>query len=250
MSWVCPHCGTVATLQSSDYEHGKASEMIRTAPDNEGICFRWQAIRCPSKSCGKYVVDLWTEFGVAVKYPSNGQRTGEVQPDRTRPFGLGHVRIEPRVGAPLSPHVPKVVKDDYEEAYLIKDLSPKAAATLCRRALQGMIRDFWQVTRPTLAQELKAIEAQCDADLYAAMMGLKGIGNIGAHPERDINLVVDVEEGEVEALLELLRILDKDWYVAKANKAASLAKVVALGAAKAAAQNPSAVASPAPPALP
>ena len=77
---------------------------------------------------------------------------------------------------------------------------------------------------------------RCDPDLFDAMMGLKGIGNIGAHPEKDINLIDDVEEGEVETLLELLRILDKEWYVAKASRSSSLAAVKALAATKAAAK--------------
>jgi hypothetical protein len=164
--------------------------------------------------------------------------------------GIGHFRFEPRVGAPLSVHVPTVVKDDYEEAYLIKDLSPKAAATLCRRALQGMIRDFHGVKKPTLHAELEEIRQKCDAELFDAMMGLKGIGNIGAHPEKDISLIVDVEEGEVETLLELLRILDKEWYVARASRSGSLAAVKALAAAKAAIKSVSAVALPAPSSAP
>jgi hypothetical protein len=154
---------------------------------------------------------------------------------------MGHFRFEPRVGAPLSPHAAKGVVEDYNEACLIKDLSPKAAATLCRRALQGMIRDFWGVSKSTLAEELKAIKGSCDAALFDAMMSLKAVGNIGAHPERDIGVIVDVEEGEVGSLLQLLQILDKEWYVARAKRAASLATVTALGAKSAAVPTTSAV---------
>lgn len=235
MSWICPHCGTTATLQSSDVERGNASEMIKTAPDNEGICISWMAIRCPSKTCGKYVLDVWAHFGNANKYHS-GERNGAATPDRARPFGIGYVRFEPRVGIPLSIHVPPVVKNDYEEACQIKDLSPKAAATLCRRALQSMIRDFWGISKNTLADELKEIKDKCDADIYSAMMSLKGVGNIGAHPERDVNLIIDVEEGEVESLLKLLHILDREWYLARAKRAESLGEIIALGNAKAAAK--------------
>ncbi len=94
------------------------------------------------------------------------------------------------------------------------------------------------------------IKSLCDSELFEAMMGLKSIGNIGAHPEKDINLIIDVEEGEAAALIELLHILDKEWYVAKAARLARLAAVKALGAAKIAAKTPIAVASPAPPSVP
>lgn len=250
MSWICPHCGTTATLQKVDINRGRGSAMINTASDVEGISIEWHAIKCPSRACGKFVLDVLASWGQPKVYSGNGDRTGDVLPFENRPFGIGTVRFEPRVGAPLSNQVPKVVKDDYEEAYLIKDLSPKAAATLCRRALQGMIRDFHGITKPTLHEELAAIRASCDPDLFDAMMGLKGIGNIGAHPEKDINLIVDVEEGEVQTLLELLRILDKEWYLARASRSNSLATVKSLALIKAVAKVSTATALPAPPSGP
>ncbi|WP_162567878.1 DUF4145 domain-containing protein [Variovorax sp. SRS16] len=205
--------------------------MIDAAPDDQMICIGWQATRCPAKACGKFVLEVGATYGKASRNPHN-RRSGEVIQDSGRPVGIGNVRFEPRVGAPLSSHVPRAVVCDYQEAYLIKDLSPKAAATLCRRALQGMVRDRWGVSKGTLAAELEAIKDKCEEQLFGAIMGLKGVGNIGAHPERDINLIVDVEEGEVDSLLELLRILDSEWYVARAARNARLATVIALGASK------------------
>lgn len=250
MGWVCPHCGTTATLGNNDVDQGWASAMINTAPDNEGIAIGWKSVKCPNQKCGQYVLDITTCFGTAKKSPGSDYRNGDVKPDIAKPFGVGYVRVEPRVGLPLSAHVPPVVQQDYEEACLIKDLSPKASATLCRRALQGMIRDFWKVTKPTLHDELVAIKSQCEADLFDAMMSLKSIGNIGAHPEKDINLIVDVDEGEPDALLELLRILDKDWYVARADRLARLATVKQLGVAKAVARAANGAVLPAPPSSP
>lgn len=243
MSWECPHCGTTATLQSVDVKRGSSTAIIHTAKDDEGIYLSWFAIKCPSKTCGKFVLDLDAHFGRIGKY-SHGGRTDSVEADRTRPVGVGRFRFEPRVGTPLSAHAPKAVVEDYTEACLIKDLSPKAAATLCRRALQGMIRDFWGVSKRTLAEELASIEPQCDEALFKAMTGLRSIGNIGAHPERNIDLIIDVEEGEVEALLGLLHILDREWYVARAARADRLAAVVALGASKAALKTTPAASDP------
>lgn len=241
MSWVCPHCGTTATLQSVNLDSGSTGVTIDAAPDSEGIQLSWFAVRCPAKPCGKFVLDVEATYGTCEKNSYNN-RNGKVNGNASRPVGAGKFRFEPRVGAPLSIHAPKAVVDDYNEACLIKDLSPKAAATLCRRALQGMIRDFWGISKGTLASELQEIQPHCDAALYAAMSSLRSIGNIGAHPERDINLIIDVEEGEVESLLGLLHILDTDWYVARAAKAARLASVVALGASKAAQKAPAATA--------
>ncbi len=48
------------------------------------------------------------------------------------------------------------------------------------------------------------------------MMAVKSVGNIGAHLEQDVNLIVDVDPGEAETLLQLIHLLDIEWYVAKA----------------------------------
>ncbi len=150
------------------------------------------------------------------------------------PVGIGSFTFLPTTASPLSQYVPASVLEDYNEAYLISKLSPKASATLARRALQGMVRDYFQVFGlRTLHSELVAIEGRCDQDLYAAMMAVKSIGNIGAHPEQDISLIVEVEPGEPKILLDLIHLLDHEWYVARAERESRIAKVQALSASKA-----------------
>ncbi|WP_374675565.1 DUF4145 domain-containing protein [Ideonella sp.] len=153
-----------------------------------------------------------------------------------RPAGIGSFTFLPSTAAPLSKSVPEGVQEDYREAYLIRSLSPKASATLARRALQGMIRDFWGVSKSRLVDELREIEPKCDPDVYAAMMAVKSVGNIGAHPERDINVIVDIEPGEALQLLDLIHLLDQEWYVARAQKKERLGRMAALAEAKKAEQ--------------
>lgn len=98
-----------------------------------------------------------------------------------------------------------------------------------------MIRDFWGISKAKLHDELLAIKDRCDADLYGAMMAVKSVGNIGAHPERDISLIVDIEDGEAQQLLDVIHLLDQEWYVARAKRDERIAKMTALGANKAAA---------------
>ena len=229
-NWECPHCSQPVTMSDSDYKSSTQGIDITTSTDEEKIGLVWHAYKCPNPKCHQFTLDLQAGFG---RYVS-AQGYTRIRPSRDasgnllRPVGIGAFRFAPRVGKPLSDFVAAVAKADYEEACLIKDLSPKAAATLCRRALQGMIRDFWSVSKDHLWQELSEIKGKCDSDIYEAMTSLKAIGNIGAHPERDINLVVDVEEGEVDSLLSLIQMLDKEWYVSRANRAARLAEVVAI----------------------
>lgn len=185
-------------------------------------------IHCANSACEDF------EFVVSVdRGPLSSLRNGYrgVEPDdpKLAPVGIGTLTFHPATSSPLSASVPEGVQADYREAYLIRTLSPKASATLARRALQGMIRSFWGISKRTLHEELQAIENKCEAGLYDAMMALKSIGNIGAHPEKDISQIVEVEPGEPEELLTLLKILDDEWYVARDQRQRRIAGVIAIG---------------------
>jgi len=101
-----------------------------------------------------------------------------------------------------------------------------------------MIRDFWSVKAKTLHAEIESIESRIEPQLFTAIMALKSIGNIGAHPEHDASVIVDIVEGEADELLRLIRLLDDDWYVTRARRATTLAGIQALGNQKQAARKP------------
>ena len=104
---------------------------------------------------------------------------------------------------------PEAIRTDYLEACSILDKSPRAAATLARRCLQGMIRDFWGVHDRSLAKEMERIQDKIPADLHEALKNLRELGNIGAHMETDVNLIVDIDPGEAQKLIKLLEVLSK-----------------------------------------
>ncbi|QIL78580.1 DUF4145 domain-containing protein [Diaphorobacter sp. HDW4A] len=196
--------------------------------DGSVISLGYKLIECPNTSCKKQSFEVTATHGRRVETKLGGYTFVE-----KRPVGIGKFTFLPTSSQPLSIYVPKHVAEDYNEASLISSLSPKASATLARRALQGMVRDFFQVAgKRTLHQELEAVKNLCDADLYDAMMAVKSVGNIGAHPEQDVSLMVDVELGEAETLLNLIHLLDQEWYVARATKSERIAKMKALGVAK------------------
>src|SRR5699024_3084660 len=125
-------------------------------------------------------------------------------------FGVGYdvkdltVNVVPRSQSMQFPeYVPKSIRNDYEEAYLIVNLSPKASATLSRRCLQGMIRDYWQISdERSLYHEIDAIKDKVDPQVWSVLDSVRQIGNIGAHMEKDINLIVDIDAGEAERLIK------------------------------------------------
>jgi Domain of unknown function (DUF4145) len=94
---------------------------------------------------------------------------------------------------PQPSYIPEALRKDYEEACSIRDLSPKAAATLARRCLQGMIRDFFKIKGESLKQEIDALQARVPREVWDAIDAVRKIGNIGAHMEKNVDVIVDVE---------------------------------------------------------
>lgn len=111
-------------------------------------------------------------------------------------------------------YVPQSIRNDYEESCKIVNLSPKASATLSRRCLQGMIRDYWRINdENSLYHEIEAIKEKVDPQVWNVLNSVRQIGNIGAHMERDINLIVDIDPHEAERLIKLNEYLIEQWYI-------------------------------------
>jgi hypothetical protein len=143
---------------------------------------------------------------------------------------LGRWQLKPWGKARVFPdYVPEPSRADYTEACAIVELSPKAAATLARRAVQGIIRGFWGVVKPRLKDEIDEVEEKVghgvEPETFETLHAIRELGNIGAHPERDINLIVDVEPGEAELLLQAIETLIEDTYIARQKRAEHRAAV-------------------------
>ncbi len=108
---------------------------------------------------------------------------------------------------------------------MICEDSPKASATLSRRCLQGILRDFWQVTPDLLYREIDQIKDRVDVEVWEAIDSIRKVGNIGAHMEKDINVIVDVDPKEATILMGLIEMLIKEWYIAREERKARLSQV-------------------------
>ncbi len=124
--------------------------------------------------------------------------------------------------------IPKAIIEDYEEAYSILSLSPKASATLSRRCLQGMIRDFWKVNVKSgkLYDEINAIKDKITPAQWKAINSLRSLGNIGAHMEKDVNEIIEIDDGEAEKLIKLIELLMEKWYIARHDEEELLNEIV------------------------
>ena len=184
-SFTCPFCNHTFPLISETYTQYESSFITsnssnwETTPTNSILV---NFYKCPN--CNEIIIKI---------------------DGRSENLTNIHIPIYPSSLAKQFPdYIPKAIREDYEEAYSIVNLSPKASATLARRCLQGMIRDFHGIKKSRLIDEINALQMVVPAAQWKAIDSLRSIGNIGAHMEKDINTIVEVDPNEAEKLLKLI----------------------------------------------
>ena len=143
-TYTCPYCenkqsyslqeGNVRNTLAGFYSMG--SNYFNIKKEDRASFINIYHIKCCNKGCEKVTV-----VGFLGK-PENGELGKQID-------------ILPAFTCKSFPdYIPEQIRDDYKEAVSIIDISPKAAATLLRRCLQGMIRDFWGIKGKTLNAEI------------------------------------------------------------------------------------------------
>ena len=227
-SWTCPFCNRPVTITDEDISSGRTLLVNHNNVEGKRSVTN-TFIVCPNPDCKKFSLSASL---CTVKI--GGFQEGYKEARKLKTWQL----IPQSKAQSFPDYIPKAILDDYNEACLIKDLSPKASATLARRSLQGIIRDFWNTKGAKLKDEIEQIEDKVDPTTWQAIDAVRSVGNIGAHMEKDINLIVDVEPKEAELLIGLIEILLKDWYIAREQKKSHLTAVVELAKQKEAARKP------------
>ncbi|MEO9459297.1 MAG: DUF4145 domain-containing protein [Lentilitoribacter sp.] len=189
------------------------------------VGLRSNAIVCPNPDCEELTLSV--ELTKSVNAGSNDI-----------PHLLVHnsFQLLPQSNAKPQPeYIPQEIRENYTEACLILHQSPKASAAMSRRCLQGMVRDFWKLSKKEcgiLYNELQTIKDRVPADSWEAIDTIRKVGNIGAHMEKDVNYVVDVEPQEAAMLIELIENLFLDWYIDRHKREERNRRLIALGANK------------------
>lgn len=220
--WTCPYCNRATTITNANYSRG-TFKFFDENKEKSRLGVLVESITCPVPTC--------REYSIKASLHKVHATTDHLM------VKLMDWQLRPQSNAkPFPPYIPAPIREDYEEACSIKDLSPKAAATLSRRCLQGIIRDYWGISKARLIDEINELKGKVDQSTWDAIDAVRNIGNIGAHMERDINLVVDVEPEEAQLLIGLIEILLKDWYIARHERQQHLQGIVSLAKEKSAAK--------------
>jgi hypothetical protein len=230
INWICPFCQNAQTV--SPTKHHSSSYKLDVGENKHGpFGIKVVAIGCSNPKCKE--VELTVVTGKQNLRSSNFSLL----------FNISTHRLWPESSHKSQPDfIPAPIVQDYVEAGRIKDLSPKASATLSRRCIQGMIRDFCGISMGTLFAEIEELKSRVESntapngvtpETLEAIDHLRSIGNIGAHMEKDINIIVDVDPGEAQALIDLIELLFGEWYVARNSRQTKLARIKSIAEVKA-----------------
>ena len=205
----CPYCTVeISPTWSSGgiklkraYDDGRYDEepwrlgvIIETAWD-------WQAAECPS--CRGDIIFLNV---CAVDDPESPLAQYQAYPSFTRRKNI-------------SDKVPAALKEEYEEACQVLQISPKASAALSRRILQAMLEERGYEFND-LAQEIVAAMNETSPDkilpnsIRQKIDAVRNVGNFAAHPMADMTTfeVINVEPKEAEWCLEIIEELFDHYY--------------------------------------
>jgi hypothetical protein len=218
-SWTCPYCRQIATIKSdnvsSDTHYFDKSNKLGE------IGLHTFVTVCPNSKCCEFTIKA-----TLYKVEYNPGRTLVGKP-------ILSWNLKPQSSAkPFPSYIPASILQDYEEGCEICSLSPKASATLSRRCLQGIIRDYWGISKTRLIDEINELKGKIDSTTWQAIDAVRSIGNIGAHMEKDINLIVDVEPEEADLLLRLIEVLLDEWYIRCHEREEHMQKVISAARAK------------------
>lgn len=221
INFTCPYCSRHTTITNpNQFIEFVPFKLNQSKLGDVGVSIR--AITCPNKNCHKLFLKVFLTRMSHLR--------GEWQPTTT----IQEWQLLPESEAKVLPeYIPVAIQEDYYEACRICTLSPKASATLARRCLQGMIRDFWKINKNRLKDEVDALEDKLDPLVWEGIDAVRNVGNIGAHMEKDINLIVSVEPDEAKLLIGLIENLIDDWYVSRKNKQDQLEKIKLMAMEKA-----------------
>ena len=189
-------------------------EIVNLGKDIEGT---WgiEKYDCPNPNCRKLNFFL---INGEIEYHRGGYyyiSTDEIGSDII--YSRKLVRPKGTNRTPVPIEVPKEFSDDYTEACIVINDSPKASSALSRRCLQHLLREKANIKKGDLANEIQQVidNGNLPSHISECIDDIRNIGNYAAHPMKSQTTgeIVDVEPGEAEWNLDVLEMLFDFYFV-------------------------------------
>jgi hypothetical protein len=216
----CPHCAVEVNESwealynttrdfrgdpRSDLEDVIGSTNVQglDTPIKAQISFIW--MYCPNKACGHLIVK-----GLCTRRTYYGGIPQETRLAEWFVLPRGTTRY-------VDPIVPREYADDYHEAAAILNDSLKMSATLSRRILAELLKDFGGYNQHRLSSRIEAFtkDTSNPKGIRDNLDYLREIGDFGAHTQKDdvTGSIIEVELEEAEWCLEIIDSLFEYYIV-------------------------------------
>jgi Domain of unknown function (DUF4145) len=200
----CPHCLV-------DFHGEQTWWSVLMGADVDG---HWLITRRNCPSCKRFVIEV--ENGRVSGAPAQqGQQNVSLIATR-----ILHVWPKGVSRAPVPSEVPPEIVEDYKEACLVINESPKASAALSRRCLQNLLL-AGGVKPGDLSAEIQQVldSGKIPSAIAENIDAVRNIGNFAAHPNKSKSSgeVVPVEPDEAEWNLDVLESLFDFYFVQPAR---------------------------------
>ncbi len=203
--WHCPFCNTDQTVTDEARQVALADLTLENADGPRRLVVKY--VVCTNPRCRKFSLSVSLH---SRETAGNRSYTGKLLKSWNL-VPLSRARAFP---VPLPP----TVIEDYSEACLTEELSPKVSAALARRCLSTMLRDFWRVQPGGLGDEFRQVRGNVDPLTWEAIESVRKTGMIGARMESEGAEILDAEPNEAKMLIGLIETLVQDWYVTREER--------------------------------
>jgi hypothetical protein len=194
---TCPHCQVAVRLESpSVTSAGQNHFQVRTSRYYSMVSLS----QCPN--CLREIVCL---------------DEAEIEPTSGNPKTPTLHLLWPLHSArpPAPSQVPPEMSQDYLEAAIVLELSPKASAALSRRCLQAVLREAANTKAKELNDQILEVIPNLPSRIAQNLDAIRVVGNFAAHPLKSqvTGAIIEVEPGEAEWNLDVLDALFDYYYV-------------------------------------
>lgn len=204
MNWECSYCGTFTTISDGDSTDDHA--MLNLRSKHGAVKLRVFSVSCPNPNCRELSIDLVIRN---FSHPAQRQMQWGSIVHQHRLWPEGKVM-------PLPVSIPEAIQKTYREAVLVLPVSGAASAALSRRCLQGIVRDYFEIPqnrRGDLGAELSFVKDKINSQVWDDIQAVRGVGDIGAHMDKNVDVIIDVDPNEAALLIGLIEELFKVWYI-------------------------------------
>jgi hypothetical protein len=209
----CPKCGYFSpdawkVFHVSAPGGGLITQLVQKAPADSfarTIVLEW--MECANSACAQVVIRATATY----------QIPRHAAPELQAEVWLVYPRRSYR---PLDPLITGTLRQDYDEAAALLDLTPRLSAVLTRKIVFDLLEQYAGIGEYTLKASLDKFigDKKHPARIKENLQHLREIGDFGAHTKKDgVGQVIDVSREDAEWTLDLVDRLF-DYFILDAER--------------------------------